>query len=385
MTSSLCFSQELEILNGVRIVHNDRGGKYGRNLPLTLELIRTIGDIDTEDQNLAFNIPEDLAMDGAGCIYVLDSGNHRIQKFSADGTYRATFGRRGQGPAEFNYPLRLDLDSEGNIYILDRNQARVQVLNAKGGEIKTFRIDRRAYGMRLLGPGLLAVNVSLGYDYDSKRIRKEGLPKLVKLIDFEGHVQSEFAEIKDFGGPQINDQGNATHMATGKDGFVYLTYVFRNKIDKYASDGRLIWSATRRLNFSDRVELKGKTGGEGAAIPSEIISSNLCSSGIAVDEKGRVWVIGLNRQMKKDEAAGIIASYGKGGDMRFAKIAGNREFLELRKTDIYKLEVFDSEGILQGEIPLTHFADRIIIHGDDLFILDKFHASTFYQYRIVEK
>ncbi len=378
-------AQKIEIVDGVKIIQNEKGGKFGRELPLALEFVRKIGDIDTEDENLAFNLPEDLAVDQAGNIYVLDSGNHRIQKFSPELRYLTTFGRRGQGPAEFNYPQRLDLDSKGNIYILDRHQARIQILDSMGREIQTVPIDRKFQDMRLLKPGLLVVNTSLGYDYDSKRIQKEGLPKLVKLIDFKGVIQTEFAEAKDYGGPQINDHANYTRLATDKDGCIYLTFSIRNRLDKYASDGRLIWSATRKLNFSDKVELKGKTTGNGAAIPSEIIFSNQCSSGIAVDDNGRVWVVTPTRQPKKDEWAGTMAGFGKGGNVTFSKIVGDKAFLELRETDIYKLEVFDSDGILLGEIPLTHFADRMIIHKDDLFIMDQAHASAFYQYRIVAK
>ena len=379
------YAQNIEVIDGVKTIHNDKGGKFGQGLPIRLELIRRFGDVDTEDENFAFNLPEDLAVDKAGNIYVLDSGNHRIQKFSPVLKYLATFGRRGQGPAEFNYPQRLDIDSEGNIYVLDRYQARIQILDSEGREIKTVPIDRKFQDMRLLKPGLLVVNTSLGYDYDAKRIQKEGLPRLVKLIDLKGGVQTEFAAAEDYGGPQINDQANHTRLATDKDGHIYLTFSIRNRLDKYAPDGRPIWSATRKLNFSDKVELKGKTRGSGAAIPSEIIFSSQCSTGIAADDKGRVWVVTPNRQMKRDEWAGTMGGFGKGGNMTFSKIVGDKAFLELRETDIYKLEVFDSEGILLGEIPLTHFADRLFIYKDDLFILDKAHASTFYQYRIVDK
>jgi len=378
-------TQKIELTDGVKVIQNEKGGRFGQQLPIALELVQTIGDIDTEDENLAFNLPEDLAVDNAGNIYILDSGNHRIQKFSPDLKYLKTIGRRGQGPAEFNYPQRLDIDLDGNIYVLDRYQSRIQILDAVGREIRTVPIDRKFQDMRLLKPGLLAVNTSLGYDYDPKRIQNEGLPKLVKIIDFKGVIQTEFADAKDYGGPQINDQANYTRLATDKDGCIYLTFSIRNRLDKYASDGKLIWSATRKLNFSDKVELKGKTTGNGAAIASEIIFSNQCSSGIDVDDSGRVWIVTPNRQMKKDEWAGTMGGFGKNGNVTGLKIVGDKAFLELRKTDIYKLEVFDSEGILLGEIPLAHFADRIFVHKEHLFIMDKAHASTIYQYRIIDK
>ena len=59
-----------------------------------------IGELETEDENIAFHIPSDIVIDEQGNIYILDSGNHRIQKFDPEGNYLASFGRKGQGPGE---------------------------------------------------------------------------------------------------------------------------------------------------------------------------------------------------------------------------------------------------------------------------------------------
>jgi hypothetical protein len=52
--------------------------------------------------------------------------------------------------------------------------------------------------------------------------------------------------------------------------------------------------------------------------------------------------------------------------------------------DIHKLEVFDAEGVLLGEIPLNHLAHGIRIFGDTLFVWER-NNSIFYQYRIIER
>ena len=57
----------------------------------------------------------------------------------------------------------------------------------------------------------------------------------------------------------------------------------------------------------------------------------------------------------------------------------------MRKTDAFKLEIFRGDGVLLGEIPLTHFADVLRISGDSLFLIDRERGVTVYQYRIVEK
>ncbi|MFN2136809.1 MAG: hypothetical protein ACK2UK_12695 [Candidatus Promineifilaceae bacterium] len=50
--------------------------------------------------NGQFNYPGDVAAMPDGSVLVADSGNHRIQKFSADGTFLAKLG----GPGELNLP-----------------------------------------------------------------------------------------------------------------------------------------------------------------------------------------------------------------------------------------------------------------------------------------
>lgn len=118
-------AQKMEPKNDVRIVHNEKGEKWSKNLPIKIKLLRTIGDINTLDENLAFNMPSDVVLDDAGNIYILDAGNYRIQKFDPEGKYLDSFGREGQGPGEFNSPSSLDIDSEGSLFIADPRARKI--------------------------------------------------------------------------------------------------------------------------------------------------------------------------------------------------------------------------------------------------------------------
>jgi hypothetical protein len=58
---------------------------------------------------------------------------------------------------------------------------------------------------------------------------------------------------------------------------------------------------------------------------------------------------------------------------------------DLTKTDMFRLEVYDAEGVLLTAFPIGHFADSIRIHDDRIFIMDRMRGAQFYEYRILEK
>jgi hypothetical protein len=57
------------------------------------------------DETVAFCMPMDIELDEPGNLYVLDTGNHRIQKFSPQGKFLSTIGRRGQVRVSLSTPF----------------------------------------------------------------------------------------------------------------------------------------------------------------------------------------------------------------------------------------------------------------------------------------
>ena len=104
LATALAAVQKIETVDGVKLVHNSGPGAWGKTAKVALDPVRTLGDVDTADENLAFYMPSAVAVDGAGNIYVLDTGNHRVQKFGPDGKYLATLGRAGPGPGRVLFP-----------------------------------------------------------------------------------------------------------------------------------------------------------------------------------------------------------------------------------------------------------------------------------------
>lgn len=76
----------------------------------------------------AFWGPRDVAVDAQGRVYVTDTGNKRVVIFTSDGQYIAQFGGAGVEAGKFDEPVGIDVDAEGNIYIADTWNQRVQVV-----------------------------------------------------------------------------------------------------------------------------------------------------------------------------------------------------------------------------------------------------------------
>ncbi|UUX92573.1 PKD domain-containing protein [Methanoplanus endosymbiosus] len=79
-----------------------------------------------------FYYPFGIAVDGAGMVYVSDTGNHRIQKFTSDGTFVTAWGTNGMGDGDFYAPHGIAVDSLGNAYVADRGQYRIQKFTSGG-------------------------------------------------------------------------------------------------------------------------------------------------------------------------------------------------------------------------------------------------------------
>ena len=69
----------------------------------------------------------------SGWVYVVDSGNCRIQKFNSDGGFMTEWGAYGPGPDEFNAIYGIALDPDGNVYVTDYGDHCIQKFNSDGG------------------------------------------------------------------------------------------------------------------------------------------------------------------------------------------------------------------------------------------------------------
>lgn len=128
------------------------------------KLLDTWGASGTEEGH--FNIVHDIAVDGAGRVYIADRENHRVQIFSADGTYLTQWVNLSKAACVAADPRGEDLIYVGEYFGgIDSNAMgmdlgpRISILDTAGNVLA--RLGRESYGDaagRFYSPHSLAID-----------------------------------------------------------------------------------------------------------------------------------------------------------------------------------------------------------------------------------
>ena len=110
-------------------------------------LVREVGSFaDTQDspdsspEPGGFFGPRDIAVANDE-IYVVDTGNERVQVFALDGTFLRSWGGYGSEPSQFIEPVGIAVDPQGQIYVADSGNARISIFSNTGVPIDQWGVD----------------------------------------------------------------------------------------------------------------------------------------------------------------------------------------------------------------------------------------------------
>ena len=119
-------------------------------------------------------------------LYVTDNCNHRIQVLTTDLKFVRCFGTPGNGKGQLQNPFYATFDSANNLYVTEHTNHRVQVFTAEGHFLITF--SQKADGQKLSYPWAIAIDSN-----DTVYVSENG-PHCVSVFTSQG------AYITTFGG-----------------------------------------------------------------------------------------------------------------------------------------------------------------------------------------
>lgn len=342
----------VEIKDGVRYVNN-HAPLWGDEPKITLGLVQKIGEKDTTDENYLLFRPTDIVVDADGNIYVLDTGNFRIQKYDSKGKYLATIGRQGQGPGEFLNPYCMDIDRDSNIYVADRENRRVQIFTSSGMYAGSIRIQDTFTSLRLLYTGELVIN-------PLKSAYKDSRPALISIINKNYDLIREFGDFITHKDPIIWSGINSTCLDIDKNNNIYVCFMSNNRIDKYSFNGKCEFRTNHPLNYKI-INQMNKV--EENFVPQ----TTSVTHSMAVDDKERIWVVAYKMQHEE-----LMKKAQENPEKRF----------ELLKQWV-ELEVFDKNGILLCKMPVEEGPVNIRIFNNHLYVIN-FTDMYVSEYKIVD-
>jgi PASTA domain/NHL repeat len=269
--------------------------------------------------------PAALAFDVQGNMYIADPGdpnpNDRVRKVTPGGTI-TTFAGGGDVPgpgigdggpatlAELNVPEGVAVDGAGNVYIADRNNGRIRKVNT-AGVITTFAGGGNpippdigdggpATSARVALPDGVAVdgqgNVYIA-DRDQMRVRKVNAAGIITTIAGNG-TQGEGGD----GGPATSAQLRFPHgLAVDGLGNVYISDYGNHRVRKVDAAGIITTVAGAGYYAICSPNLPC---GDGGPATSALLQA---PTGVALDAQGSLYIVMASR-VRKVDSAGIITT-----------------------------------------------------------------------------
>ena len=235
------------------------------------------------EQPWYFNLPNGVAVDNTGNIYIADTGNHRIQKFNSKGQFIAKWGNEGSGDGQFYNPYGIAIDSSGNVYVADTGNHRIQKFTSNGQFIAKWGSYGTGDGQFNLPRGI-AIDSS-----DNIYVADTGNSRIQKFTS-AGQFVTKWGS-KGSGDGQLNEPSD---IAVDGSGNVYVADTNNHRIQKFASTGQFI------------AEWGSSGSGDGQFNGPK---------GIAVDSTGNVYIADTgNFRIQKFTSTGqFVDKWGSGG------------------------------------------------------------------------
>ncbi len=343
-----------------RFVHNTLNEINACEGKINLNLIMVWGGDDVDDENQFFRMPSDIKISNDNLIYILDTGNHRVQVFDLTGKFKRTIGRRGKGPGDLLMPTSFCLDKNNNIIVADAINYRIQAFNFKGKYLYSYRLKGFITDIKLNRDNQIAI-----FRHSDSFMSK----KLVSIYNSKGNLVKRIGNHIDINRPF--SQFGTILFDCDKNGNIIISYRGVPLYQKYSYQGKSLLIVSYEMPFkAPKVGLNDYK--EEPIIKGE---RKHVSSGISLGEEGRVFLVTTTREIRENEKYFLVSD--SPADIR---IWPKRDYPE--KSDRFRLMVFDKTGKITAAKKLDVVCDNMYVYKNRLFIINTYLGMKIYEYKM---
>jgi DNA-binding beta-propeller fold protein YncE len=171
--------------------------------------------------------PRGIAVSEDGRVFLADTGNKRIVVFDEDGNYLTEFGSAGFDPGQFDEPVGVAVANDGTVYVTDTWNQRIQSFLPSDD------------GLVYLPSAQWDVSAWFGQSLENKPFIAVNEEQHVFITDPEGYRVIEFDRdgvfVRTWGafGAGPAEIGLASGIAIDEEGFVWVSDAGNNRILRY--------------------------------------------------------------------------------------------------------------------------------------------------------
>lgn len=268
------------------------------------------GSVDaTTARDARFNLPQGISVDGAGNVFVADTGNNTIRKIDVSGRVTTVAGAAGEADsvngsgvgARFSQPQGIAVDADGNLFVADTANHTVRKIDPLG-EVTTLAgvatlagtVDGFGSDARFNRPTSLFLSAGFVYvaEADGHLLRKMALDGTVTTLagnaGLPGNVNGDVAEAR-FNRPHA--------VAVAADGATIYVADTGNDVIRKIDSGGIVTA------LAGSAGLAGSSDGTGAAARFNR------AFGLATDSAGDVFVSDFgNQTIRKIAPTGVVTT-----------------------------------------------------------------------------
>ncbi|MCB1042146.1 MAG: 6-bladed beta-propeller [Acidobacteria bacterium] len=200
-----------------------------------LLLVLFMGDFKIKEA--PFFDPQALRIGTNGTLMVPDASEHVVFVFDVNGHLVKQIGRQGQGPGEFQHPTDVGVLKDSRFVVVDSGNSRIQFFTAEGNYDTSFQLSAHGLGrLQVLEDQTLLLTETNGFQFSLRMGGgDEDHRRLFYVHDLKGQQLRAFGDLIEHENPFLAIQLNQGPIAVFGSR-IYSARTLENKVLAFEGD-----------------------------------------------------------------------------------------------------------------------------------------------------